>query len=149
MQCISSSTYNRVVVHLSWSANRADLPSHLVVLSVHAVLWGCHANLTPVVHSKVIIAQDALVQTLIRHCPGPCTASFAAKQALRARRLLEHAVFFHRLHLVAGGVGEEVLEVLIFEGEGVAGDTCANISFLSRPDKFVERTYHGRCKAPL
>jgi hypothetical protein len=28
---------------------------------------------------------------------------------------------------VAGGVGEEVLEVLIFEGEGVAGDTFGKV----------------------
>ena len=74
--------------------------------------------------SEVVVSQDAFVQTLVRHSPGPCATGFAAEQALRAGRLLKHAIFLHGFHLVAGGVGEEVLEVFVFEGEGVAGDAC-------------------------
>jgi hypothetical protein len=77
--------------------------------------------------SKIIVSKDALVEPLVCHSPGPCTAGLAAEQALRTGRLLEHAVFFHGLHFVASGVSEEVLEVFVFEGEGVAGDTCLRI----------------------
>jgi hypothetical protein len=77
---------------------------------------------------KVVVAQDAFVQTLVSHGPRPCTTGFPAEQALRAGRLLEHAVFLHGFHLVAGGVGEEVLKVLIFEGESVAGNSYSDVS---------------------
>jgi len=78
--------------------------------------------------SKIVVAQDAFLQTLIRHSPRPRTTGFAAEQALRARRLLEHAVFLHGFHLVAGGVSEKVLKVFVFEGESVAGDACTGVS---------------------
>jgi hypothetical protein len=52
---------------------------------------------------------------------------------------------------VAGGVSEEVLEVLIFEGEGVAGDAFWKVlvwrSYWNREGE--RDTYHGRDKALL
>ena len=74
--------------------------------------------------SEIIVAQNALIKAFIRHSPRPSAPSFAAKQTFRARGLLQHAIFLHGLHLVAGGVGEEVLKVLVFEGERVACDAC-------------------------
>lgn len=72
--------------------------------------------------SKIVVAQNTLVKPLVCDGPRPGAARLAAEQALRAGGLLEHAVFLHGLHLVARGVREEVFEVLIFEGESVAGD---------------------------
>jgi hypothetical protein len=73
--------------------------------------------------SNVIIAQNPLLQPLVGHRPSPSSSRFAAKQALRRRRLLEHTVFLHTFDLVASGVREEVLEVLILKRESIARDT--------------------------
>jgi hypothetical protein len=87
-------------------------------------MWSnLHANSSlSLTHSKVVVSQNAFIESLVRDSPRPGTPSFATEQALGTRRLLEHAVLLHRLHFVAGGVREEMLEVLIFEGEGVACD---------------------------
>ena len=78
--------------------------------------------------SKIVVSQDAFFQTLVRHSPRPRTTGLAAEQALWAGRLLEHAIFLHGFHLVTCGVGEEVLKVLVFEGECVSGDAYTNVS---------------------
>ena len=43
---------------------------------------------------------------------------------------------------MACGVGEEVLEVLVFEGEGVSGDACGKFSkLISKQKKCSSRTH--------
>jgi hypothetical protein len=99
--------------------------------------------------SKVIVSQNTFVKALVRNSPGPGTASFAAEQTFRTRRLFEHAVFLHGFHFVAGGVSEEVLEVLIFEGERVAGDAflqSVSLGIVLGEMRVVENTYRGRDK---
>jgi hypothetical protein len=78
--------------------------------------------------SKVVVSKDALIESLVCHRPGPGTSGLTAKETFWARGLLEHAVLVHGLHFVAGGVSEEVLEVFVFKGKSVAGDSCIEIS---------------------
>jgi hypothetical protein len=68
---------------------------------------------------EVIVTQDSLLQPALSDGPRPRSSRFATVQGLGCRRFLQHAVLFHGLHLMAGGVGEEVLELLIFEGQSV------------------------------
>ena len=79
--------------------------------------------------SKIIVPENALLKSLVRDGPRPSATGFAAEQALRTRGFFQHAVFLHGLHFVAGGVGQEVLKVLVFEGEGVAGDAYTYVNF--------------------
>ena len=45
---------------------------------------------------------------------------------------------------MAGGVSEEVLEVFVFEGEGVAGDSCLGVSKKTWIRSRSKKTYRGR-----
>ena len=81
-------------------------------------------DLITLAHSNVIIPQHSFLQTLVCHSPAPCPSCLAAEETLRGRRRLEQAVFLHGLDLMAGSIGEEVVEVLIFQSKSIPGDAC-------------------------
>ena len=80
--------------------------------------------------SQIIIPQHPLIQPPVRDSPTPRPPGLATEQGFGRRRLLQHAVLLHRLDFVARRVREEVFEVFVFEGEGVAGDACLNHQIL-------------------
>ena len=136
--CRHASRFGYVIAHSSHATSNRS-PSAIQVYGSGVV---CPSSLHAC--SKIIVSKNTLVEALVRHGPRPSATSFATEQTFWARRLLEHAVFVHGLHLVAGGVSEEVLEVFVFEGEGVAGDSCLGVSKKTWIRSRSKKTYRGR-----
>ena len=77
-------------------------------------------------HSYLVIAKDSLGQSFVCDRPAPRATSSASEEAFGVLRAFPKTVLFEGFHLRASRVGEEMLEVLVFECECVACDTCSS-----------------------